>query len=643
MMKLFRSGAIALALSLSLVSAALGQGSQGSSPLTIVKGGTGASTASGARTNLGLAIGTNVQAWDADLDALAALSGTNTIYYRNGAASWAAVSIGSFLSFSAGTLNVGDAELTALAGLTSANNKCFYWTGAGTAATFDCTSFGRSVANAADAAALRTLAGSVIGTDVQAYDADLAALASNVTAGLWASTGAGTGAARTLTPPAAGLTINNPAGTAGNPTFALANDLAAVEGLSSNGCAARTATDTWAVRTITGTTNQITVTNGDCVSGNPTISIPSNAVLPGAPTTTTASPSDNSTKIATTAYVDAQVAGGVSGVGSLNGQTGALVQWPSPQGRLTLTSNTPVMTTSVTAATTVYYTSTAAGKNVPVYNGSSVITRQLCAANTADACELSVALGANWTTNSNYDWFVGLDSGTLRLCSGPDWTAGAVSGSATARGTGAGSTELQNFDGLLTNKNSMTCRYANASTFTCAANQCTYLGTGRTGSAGQISFTYGSSASGGGTANLMLWNAYNQFPITSLTKDTTTSWTYGTATWRAPNANTTTYRVNYVSGLSSGLFTGKYAAFMFPNAAITAYAAVGYDSTSAICGTPSAANNQAFGSQVAICAQYSLGLHYMSALEYSSGASSTFYGVGNSGVYESGLWFDGLF
>lgn len=43
-----------------------------------------------------------------------------------------------------------------------------------------------------------------------------------------------------------------------------------------------------------------------------------------APIVPTQSPSDNSTKAASTAYVDAQVAGGVSGVASLGGQTGAL-------------------------------------------------------------------------------------------------------------------------------------------------------------------------------------------------------------------------------------------------------------------------------------------------------------------------------
>lgn len=47
------------------------------------------------------------------------------------------------------------------------------------------------------------------------------------------------------------------------------------------GIAVRTAANTWALRSIAGTANQITVTNGDGVAANPTVAIATNPVLPG--------------------------------------------------------------------------------------------------------------------------------------------------------------------------------------------------------------------------------------------------------------------------------------------------------------------------------------------------------------------------
>lgn len=93
--------------------------------------------------------------------------------------------------------------------------------------------------------------------------------------GIVVQTSSTTWANRTITTPNAGLTTTNGNGVSGNPSIVLSDDMAAIESLAGTGYAVRTGTNTWANRTITGTASQITVTNGNGVSGNTVIALDS--------------------------------------------------------------------------------------------------------------------------------------------------------------------------------------------------------------------------------------------------------------------------------------------------------------------------------------------------------------------------------
>lgn len=182
--------------------------------------------ATAARSNLGLEIGADVQAWaanldawallvptdysttaqiaaayqplDADLTAIAAL--TTTSYGRaflalaNEAAFKAAVNLEIGTDVQAYSSNLDgwsalataakqdtDATLTALAGVSTAADKLIFANGADSFTTTDLTAFGRSLIDDANAAAARTTLGLVIGTDVQAYSAVLAGTTASFT------------------------------------------------------------------------------------------------------------------------------------------------------------------------------------------------------------------------------------------------------------------------------------------------------------------------------------------------------------------------------------------------------------------------------------------------------------------------------
>ena len=109
------------------------------------------------------------------------------------------------------------------------------------------------------------------GTGVQKWGASLDSL---VTGGTGFVAMNGTGVSwRTVVPPTAGFTIAGADGS-GNLVFELSDNLAAVENLSGDGFAVKTAAGVWAARSITSTLSTLTITNGDGVAGDIDIDLP---------------------------------------------------------------------------------------------------------------------------------------------------------------------------------------------------------------------------------------------------------------------------------------------------------------------------------------------------------------------------------
>jgi hypothetical protein len=288
-----------------------------------------------------------------------------------------------------------------------------------------------------------------------------------------------------------------------------------------------------------------------------------------------------------------------------------------PQGRLTLTSGTPVIGSDVLSATVVYYTAFE-GNAVPVYNGSLFLPM-------AFRSDLALSLASSASANAIVDVFAFANSGALTLGYGPVW-ANATPG-AGSRGAGAGTTQLTRQNGLWVNA-AMISLVNGANTYMgIPAGQATYLGSlAIDGSAGQVScnVSFGQSRKWG------VWNAYGRRPVILQAGDSTANWTYNTATFRASNNNSANFAAVF-TGLAEEealiYFTQQLKVVSISN--IASNIGIGVNSTSTASGKQGSVgcyNNTTVADGVAALAQpASLGLNKFQCLEAGGGSAATTY------------------
>lgn len=314
---------------------------------------------------------------------------------------------------------------------------------------------------------------------------------------------------------------------------------------------------------------------------------------------------------------------GSVGVSSLNGKTGALVNYYAPQGRITLTSGSPVMATSVTAATTVYFTPTG-GNIVPIYDGTNMVPTAFAEVSqlTTDTTKSPAAVA----NNSCYDMFVWNDAGTIRCTRGPAWT------STTTRSAG---TALTPVNGIYLNSVSITNGPA--------ASRGTYVGTICSNGTATIDFIFGNLAAGGGQGSLNVWNAYNQVQVKTTVADTTSTWAYSSSTIRQPRGQAT-MKVLFVSGLPTTFIDASYTDNVIVAAVNGAFADVGlaldsitfYDKKGEGSGVVTAGITHNLRVENTYPPQ--TGQHYISALENGDGTNSTTFVGTNSQALNVSLW-----
>lgn len=248
------------------------------------------------QTHLSLVPGTDVQAYDADLATFSDLSHVNGDVLYSNAGTWAIAQPGTTSGVQA-----WDSGLDSISGLTTAADLMVYTTAADTYATTSLTTYARTLLDDTNATEARATLGTIIGTDVQAWDVDLDEIAAidNVSGNVLFTNGSNNWAAAA------------PGAVSGVQSWDTnLDEIAALSALDStfivgdggswvaeSGATVRTSLDVYST---TDANNTFVDVAGDTMSGN--LNLGGNQIVSlGAPTT--------GTDAANKSYVDAKVAG----------------------------------------------------------------------------------------------------------------------------------------------------------------------------------------------------------------------------------------------------------------------------------------------------------------------------------------------
>ena len=289
-----------------------------------------------------------------------------------------------------------------------------------------------------------------------------------------------------------------------------------------------------------------------------------------------------------------------------------------PQGRLTLVTATPVMTSTQSAKTTVFYTPSNAGTLVPIFDGSGwkMVSFAEVSQATTDTTKSPAAVAAS----SFYDIFCWVDGTTNRCTRGPAWT------NSTTRSAG---TALVRQNGILLNNASITNGPA--------ASRGTYVGSIASNASSQIDWIYGGSASGGTAAVLNVWNAYNRVDVATTVQDSQgTLWSYALTTVRpfdgAGVGSGLNNRISFMNGLAEESVSAQQQQYG-DNGGGNAVTGICFNVTNAYSG---AVGGIALGTPSPMPSSFSttpaLGYNFFQACESAgSAATANFWGAVNNG------------